>query len=241
MSFDLNLSTACNHEVYRELSLIDESLRIVRLDKPLAVASTLKLYAADNLVPAGMYTIIDDPQQIEVQRSKVIMFTRPWRSAQDYFETTYTTLPSFCAKCSGSNYLDDVQFDVRGGLQMLRDEKLLLQNVEKFIVTRINSNPFHLGIGTSLTGLIGTKITNITFLVSRITAEISKALQKLQGLQSQLRLTGRKMSAGETLQAVNEVKVTQNESDPTVMTALIAVTAASGKTVEYIQYLKIRS
>jgi hypothetical protein len=116
-----------------------------------------------------------------------------------------------------------------------------MQNVEKFTITKITSNPFQSFIGTSLEALIGTKITNPQFLITQITSEIVRALRKLQDLQSQYRQTGRPVTDGELLQSIESVTVTQNATDPTVFEANVIVTAVSGKTVEFVQVLKIRS
>jgi hypothetical protein len=240
MSFDINLTTTCNHEVFRELSVIDSDRRILRTDKPIASTSTLKVYATDNLIPESLYTFVDDPAQ-EIKRSKVVHFKDKWKSPTDYFEISYLTLVQYCAKCVGSGYLDDISYDVRGNLPILRDEYLLMQNVEKFMITRINSNPFHSFLGTSLEGLIGTRVVNSSFLVSQITAEISRALNKLKDLQSQYKQTGRPVTEGELLQSVESITVTQDEADPTVYRANVVVTAVSGKTVQFEQLLKIRA
>ena len=236
MSFDLNLNTACNHEIFRELSLIDSTRHILRLDKPLAVTASLSVYATDNLIPASMYTIIDDPQH---NGNKVISFKQKWKSPTDYFETTYYTIAQYCPKCVNTNYLDDITYDVRGDLIENRDETLLLQNAEKFTITNMGSNVFYTFIGTSLVSLIGSKVSNPSFMISQITSEISRAFQKFKDIQSQYQLTGRAMTPGETLKTVNNIQVTQDLNDPTIMRAQVDLEAVSGKTVTYVQYLKI--
>lgn len=241
MSFDLNLTTLCDHKVFRELTLIDTDRRSIRLAMPLASNNSVRLYATDNLLPSSMYSIENDPTQIEVNQAKMIVLNDKWQSPSDYFEVTYVTLAGFCTKCNGGNYLDDISYDVRGALVEQRDEYLLMQNVEKFIITTISSNPFHSYIGTGLKGLIGSKITNFGFLVSQITSEITRALQKFQDLQSQYQLTGRVVTPGELLQTVNSIDVLPDADDPTIVRATVSVTAQSGKTVTFTQVLKLRT
>lgn len=240
MSFDLNLSTLCDHRIYRELTFIDDSRRILRVDRPMAAASIVKIYATDNLLPSSMYTIIDDPETTQDEKNKAIQFRQKWRSPDDYFEIDYLTLSEYCPKCNNGNYLDDISYTIKGDFYQIRNEKLLMQNVEKFTITEINSNPFHTFIGTGLISLIGTRITDVSLLVSQITSEITITLQKLQSLQSQYRMTGRPVTSGEILESVESIEVTQDEDDPTVMKADVSVIAESGKTVEFSQYLKIR-
>lgn len=243
MSFDLNLTTACDHLVYKELSLLDSTAKILRPDKPIAITATLKLYATENLVPQNMYTIINDPQPppIGEDRLKVIRFKSKWRSPRDYFQICYQTLSGYCAKCAGTNYLDDITYDVRGDAFTIRNERLLMQNVEKFVVTTLGSNAFHDFIGTSLINLIGSRISSVSFLSSQITSEISRTLQKFQSLQSQYKATGRAVTDGEMLQSINSINVTQDVNDPTIFNADVSVSAVSGKTVEFTQRLKVVS
>jgi hypothetical protein len=220
--------------------LIDESRRILRVEKPMAAASVIKVYATGNLLPSSMYTIIDDPETTLNEKNKVIRFHQKWRSPDDYFEVDYLTLSEYCPKCNNGNYLDDISYTVKGDFYTIRNEKLLMQNVEKFTITELNSNPFHVFIGTSLVALIGTRITSVSLLVSQVTSEITRTLQKLQSLQSQYRMTGRSVTSGEILKTIDSIEVVQDEDDPTVMRADVSVIAESGKTVEFAQYLKIR-
>jgi hypothetical protein len=240
MSFDLNLNTLCDHLVFRELAAVEDDRRTIRFSSTLGAIDTVKLYATDNLVPSSMYEIVSDPNQINVNQDKVIQFKEKWKSPTDYFEITYVTLSNVCTKCVGSKYLDDLSYDVRGGLLQIRNEYLLMQNVEKFVVTTINSNPFHLYVGTGLVGLIGKRISSATFLQSQITAEIGRALQKLQDLQGQYLNTGRAITEGEMLATVDSIQVTQDADDPSIFRAEVTVTAQSGKTVQFTQIIRIR-
>lgn len=239
MSFDLNLNTLCDHTIFRELASIEEDRRTIRFSSTLGAIGTVKLYATDNLIPNNLYEIVGDPEQVNINQDKIIRFKEKWKSLTDYFEITYATLANVCTKCTGSKYLDDLSYDVRGGLLKVRDEYLLMQNVEKFIVTTINSNPFHLYVGTGLVGLIGKRISSASFLQSQITAEISRALQKLQDLQSQYLNTGRAVTDGELLATVDSIQVNQDKIDPSIFRVSVTVTAQSGKTVQFTQILRI--
>lgn len=238
MSFDLNLPTVCDHKVYRELAIMDGDQRSLRLSKPIS-SSKLQVYADDNLIPSSMYDIVVDPLTINVNQPKMIYFKTKWISPSDYFEVNYITLLNFCPKCVGLKVLNDISYDVRGGLKEIRNEYLLLQNVEKFTITEIQSNPFQPFIGTSLTALIGERIFDINFLVSKITQEINTTLEKFKSLQSQYIQSGRPVTDGETLRSVDNITVVQDRNDPEVLRANITITAASGKTVDFQQVLKI--
>jgi hypothetical protein len=242
MSFDINLTATCDHQVCRELQVLGSDRRLIRTDFPIASAATVEVYATDNFIPSSYYLLIDDPSPSpDSNQSKVIYFKDKWKALTDYFEISYLTLVGYCTKCVGSGYLDDISYNVRGDLPVLRDEYLLMQNVEKFVVTRLGSNPFQSFIGASLEDLIGTKVSNPSFLISQITSEITRSLKKLQDLQSQYKQTGRSVTKGELLQAIEGITVTQDANDPTIFEAKVVVSAVSGQTVEFVQVLKIRA
>jgi len=239
MTFDLNLTTLCDHVVFRELAVLADDLRSITLQKPLA-SSKITMYATDNLVPESMYKIVDDSLSLDPVLTRKIYLNQEWRTTYDYFEVTYNTIINYCTKCMASKYLDDISYDVKGGIYIQRDERLLMQNVEKFVITRINSNTFHTFIGTSIEGLIGSRLSNVGFLITQLKAEVTRTLQKFQDLQAQYRETGRAMSSGEILQSIDNVAVTQDVNDPTVFRIAITVTAESNQTVTFEQLIRLR-
>ena len=240
MSYDLNLLTTCNHRIYRETVELGSDRRSIRVAQPLA-SSKIELFASDNKLPGNSYSIIDDPETIEVQRPRMIYLNKKWGSLEDYFEVNYITLSGFCPKCTGFKTIDDLSYDAKGKLFTIRDEKLLLQNMEKFTITRKASNPFHTYIGTSLASLMGSKIYDISYLSTKVTQEINTTLNILKDLQSQYRLSGRAVTSGECLDKIENVHVTQNQQDPTILQADVTATAISGKSVGYTQYLRQRA
>lgn len=240
MSFDLNLATVCNHTVYKELADLGSDRKSIRVSKPIASINTLKLYASDSLVPKTSYVIVYDPNTITVNQPRMIYFKKKWRSTEDFFSVTYITTSDNCPKCAGLDKIDDISYDIRGSLVVARDEKLLLQNVEKFTVTEINSNPFHRYIGTSLVSLLGEKLIDPNYTSIKITQEISETLNKFKDMQNQYVLSGRVTTDGEILETVENINVTQDTEDPTILLATVRLRAKSGKSVDYAQYLKIQ-
>jgi hypothetical protein len=239
MSFDLNLNTLCDHAVFREMAFVQDDRRTIRLGEPLGAINSVQLYASDNMVPTNMYEVVSAPNEVDLNRDKIIWFKEKWKDLSDFFEINYVTQPSFCVKCAGNNYLDDISYNVRKELLETQNEYLLMQNVEKFIVTILNSNPFHLFIGTGLVGLIGKRISNFNFLSTQITSEINRALQKLQDLQGQYQMAGRTVTQGELLASIDDIQVVQDTNDPSVVRVNVTVSAQSGKTVEFTQIIRI--
>lgn len=239
MSFDLNLPTVCNHQIYRELASLAPDRRSLRVTKPIASAGSVVVYASNNMISRSLYSIVGDPETIDVNRPKMVYFNRKWRSPDDLFEVTYVTMSGFCPKCVALDVLDDISINAKGQLKEVRDERLLLQNMEKFTVTEVRSNPFHVFIGSSLVTLLGEKISDVDFLINRITQEISSSLTKFMDLQEQYRLSGRALTDGEALESIDSIEVTQDVDDPTILRADVECTARSGKPVEFSQTLKI--
>lgn len=240
MSFDLSIGRVCNHKIYRELVLLEDDQRTLQLSKPLASGVDIQIFVTDNLIPKSLYSVIYDTDPQTNTRTRMISLSVKWKSPQDPFEISYLTTKEYCPKCIGLETLDDIGYDVRGELSVLRDEKLLLQNLEKWVITQLRSNIFHSFVGTGLISLIGQRVADSDFIASKVTQEITTALQKFQDLQGQYMLTGRPLTDGETLQSLDNVVVTIDENDPTVMRAEITVTARSGKSVEFTQFLRVR-
>lgn len=239
MSYDLNLNTICNHKIFRELTLLSSDRRSIRMSKPLASATNLQLFASNDLVPKTLYTIVYDPTSQTLEQNRMVYFKQKWGSFSDYFEITYITYKESCSKCMGRTILDDISYDVKGQLVLARNEKLLLQNMEKFTVTQLGSNPFHDFIGTSLVALLGEKISDPDFLTNKIIQEINQSLTKFSDLQDQYRNAGRSLTDGEQLDSIDDIQVLFDEDDPTILRTDVTASAKSGKTVNFSQFLQL--
>lgn len=241
MSYDLSIQGICDHRMFRERAELASDRRSLRVSKLIATTANVVVYAADNLVPKSMYGFIYDPLMVAQAQERMVFFHKKWKSTEDYFEVCYNTMVNTCPKCVGLKTLDDIHFDARGELATLRNEELLLQNLEKFTVTAKGSNPFHRWLGTTLIQLLGTKLTDMDFMTTRVTQEINATLSALQDLQQQYIQAGRFMTTGEQLDKIVEIKVKRGTEDPTIVRADIAVRAKSGKTVTYSQYMRMPS
>lgn len=239
MSYDINIQRTCDHKVYRELvALDDDDRRSLRVSKPLA-ASAVQVFASNILLSPSFYTIIADPETIQVTQPRMIYLKNKWKAVEDYWEVSYYTISSYCPKCVGLNSLDDIQYNIKGDLLKIRNEALLLQNLEKFTVTEIQSNPFHTFIGTGLVKLLGSRITDSAFITNKVTQQITASLSVLKSLQEQYSQTGRAVTDGELLDVVDSVVVRFDDEDPTILRADITAKAKSGKSVNYSQYLQL--
>jgi len=208
--------------------------------KPIATTANVAVYASFDFVSSSLYTIVDDSVTLASYPPKMVFFVRKWRSVEDYFEVSYNTVKEWCPKCVGLGFLDDISYDVRGQFAISRDERLLVQNLEKFTVTELGSNAFHTFIGTNIVTLIGQRIYDFDFLTSQITQEIYATLAKFKDMQQQYAQTGRVLTKGEQLDQIKDVKVTQDTNDPTIVRVVVTATALSGKPVSYTQYMRLR-
>lgn len=239
MSYDLTLPTICNHRISRELSYVAPDLRSVRVAQPMSNTLTVQVYASDNLVPMTAYSIILDPRSNEVNPPKMIYFKYNWKSPDDTFEVSYNTFAATCPKCGGGGALHDISYTAMGTVSVSRNENLLLQNMEKFIITESASNPFHSYLGTNLVSLLGEKIYDMGFVRTKITQEVMGSIDKLKELQEKYVASGRTMTPGETLDTVDSVDVEQDDRNPSVLRVNVEATAASGEQLTYVQLLKI--
>jgi len=239
MSFDLNLPTVCDHRIYKEYVTLYVDRKTIRLSKPMAAAGNLELYASDDLVPSDKYSIIYDPIAIDVNRPRMIVLKNKWKATQDFFQVSYNTLKGFCPKCAGLESIDDINYNVRGDFLVTRDERLLLQNLEKFTVTEVGSNALEPFIGTSLVTLLGERVSDRNFIAGKVKQEISASLSALKDMQEQYRQTGRPVSLGEQLDVIEKINVSFDQNDPTILRADVTARAKSGKSIDYAQYLRL--
>jgi|GEM_PF-4219232 hypothetical protein len=238
MSYDLNLTTLCDHLVFKELTFLETDAQTIYLSRPVASSTALTVWITGNVLPFSFYNLITNPDTTNPSQVRYIKLNQPWPSPTDYFEINYITRSPFCTKCQGFNYLDDISYDINGDIVEISNEPLLMQNIEKFVITEIGSNPFFTFIGSGLGALIGTRVTNPQFLISQITSQITNSLNQLKSLQQQYALTGRPMTPGELLATINNISVQQDNNDPTIFRADISVTAQSGNTVQTTQVIK---
>jgi hypothetical protein len=239
MSFDLNLNTVCDHRIDKELVTLDTDLRSIRASKPIA-SSNVDVFASTDQLAKSLYNLVyDSKQNIPINQNRKVYLTFKWRSLEDFFELSYNTISSYCPKCVGFNQINDISYNVEGDFLILRNEPLLLQNLEKFTVTELQSNPFQLFVGTNLVKLLGQRITDTSYIATKITQEINTTLQTFKSLQTNLTYAKRTVTQGELLDKVTTIKVNFSKADPSILTAYIEAQAKSGKDVSFTQFLKV--
>jgi hypothetical protein len=155
-----------------------------------------------------------------------------------FIEVQYVTYIPYCPKCLSTKTIDDIAYSNYGDFVTAENELQLVQNIEKYIVTKIESNTFHPWFGTSLHSLLGTKIKDLDDLRASIRDQVNQAIEKLKSIQNQLVSSNTKVTNGELFSELISIEVEQTD-DPTIVSVIVVFTAKSGQTLEYEQYLQL--
>lgn len=145
------------------------------------------------------------------------------------FELDYNTLRGSCRRCASLNLEWDHRYDAGGDPVQARDVELLLQEVEKVVLTIKGTQAFHSWYGSSIETLIGQKIpANTTYLENQLSQEIRQTLEKYQSVKSrQAQL--QPITDSEFLVRVLSVEVTTDPDDLTFLFIQIRIQNRAGE------------
>jgi len=197
-TLDLSVRKICKHQVKKEKQAIEPDGKTIRLDRPVSSKSSIKLYINGYEIPKNQYSVVEDELGVTLDKVKIVLKNPRKSYLDDVVEIDYNTTVSNCRMCHGRGELDDLNTSTAKSLIFISDRDKLRQDIDKIIVTVLNSNPFHQWYGTLLTEYIGKKISNLDRLRRRITIEVQDALEKLKDLQRQQE-TYQSLSDGEVL------------------------------------------
>ncbi len=240
MSFELSLSHVCPHRTQQEhlsLDLTDRrSLRPLRPPANESVQLWVNGYLVDSSNTVWGYDLIQDPLRID--HGKKLYFRKRIKSSGDLFELSYNTTATNCRRCAGLRIEDDIFFNPLGLVVTLEEEQKLTQDMRKFVITQRASNHFHPYVGTSITELIGTKISDSGFVEVSLTEEVVDTLENLKSLQLQQQ-TVQLVTDKEFIFRVILVDVKQSKIDPSVFNILIVAVNKAGETCEIEQTISV--
>lgn len=236
MSFELQAETLCDHRVRREFTFMDRindpSHRELRIFQPIS-NNNVRLwyngveYAQDHEA-FGWKIVVDERSASEFPKKKIV-FNRAIRDANGFFEISYTTYSQLCRKCYGRDILYDHAFDSTGRLILVLFEQKLIQQVIKILMTKIGSNPFVTGYGTSIPDVIYTAIRDPEGLKSELVTEVSLAIEKQRNIhyyQNEVQYH----SPREILDRLIDVQVARSNDDPRVYYIAVEVSTLAGDT-----------
>jgi hypothetical protein len=194
-------------------------------------------YRGQQLVPG--WTIVSDPTTLATRPARLIIFDEPLRSSSDFVEISYSTIREECRRCGGSGLENDWRYDNNGQVIEIRDEGLLIQELQKDFYTIRGSNPFHTWYGTGLIEAIGKKISAGGFAQNLIVSDIYQAFNRWQSIKRQQEANGQFVSDREYPFRLLSVNLQQSSQDPTVIFVTVTVQNRSNDPIQLTRGLKL--
>jgi hypothetical protein len=238
MSYDIKLQNACDHKIMWIKEDLLSDYKTVNLRYPVSSIASFKVRINGQIVPLEAYSISTYKDNLTAQFFSRINFTKKIKLYNPIIECYYNTYQERCPKCLGVGLLDDIFINGKGDIEVVSKENLLLQNVEKIIITKISSNIFHDWYGTGLHTFIGTKIFDKDLLFNKIREQISVAIEKLRNIQRQMVSSGRKFDNGELFGKLLKIEIKETE-DPSLILINLIFTSQNNASIEYSQYLSL--
>jgi hypothetical protein len=208
---------------------------------PGALADTLGIssnreYRGSFVAPG--WTIISDQGQLEDRPTKLIVFDTPLKDYRPHVEITYNTVLQDCRRCGGLGYENDWRYGSNGEVGQVRQEALLLQQVQKLVFTVRGSNSFFSKYGTRITQVIGQKNRAGGLLQNMIVEDINRAFQAWQKMKEIQGADG-SLSDEEYPYKLQSVLASEDPVDPTIAYIEVTVQNRSGRIVEIARGIKL--
>jgi len=239
MSYDLKIQNLCDHKINWEKALLGSDYKTISLKYPISASASVSLRINNVVINTDDYTIyyLENNESV-VEPKTYIRMKKKIKLYDPFIEVQYVTYIPYCPKCLSVKTIDDIAYSNYGDFITAENELQLVQNVEKYIVTKIESNKFHSWFGTNLHSLLGTKIKDIDDLRASVRDQVNQAIEKLKKIQNQLISSNVKVSNGELFDELISIEVEQTD-DPTIVSVIVVFTAKNGQTLEYEQYLQL--
>lgn len=195
-------------------------------------------FRGQQLVPG--WTLISDPTTLADRPARLIIFDEPLRSGSEFVEISYTTVREECRRCGGSGFENDWRYDANGELIEIRDESLLIQELQKDFYTIRGSNQFHTWYGTGLIEAIGKKLAAGGFAQNLVVSDIHQAFNRWQDIKRQQEeKLGQTVTDREYPFRLLSVNLEQSTQDPTVIFVSVTVQNRSSEPIQLTRGLRI--
>ena len=186
------------------------------------------------------WALVNKPGTLSDRPLRLIVFDEPLRADLNFLEVNYTTVRQECRRCGGLAIENDWRYGVTGEVTQVRDEILLIQELQKIIYTITGTNSFHNWYGTRIIDQIGEKLVVGGILQNRITSDIYTAFGRWQSIKKQQEETvGQVVSDEEFPFQLQGVKLEQSQDDPTVLFITVTVANRSLKPIQLIRGLRL--
>lgn len=185
------------------------------------------------------WTLINDPNTLLDRPTRLIVFDQPLRGFNDFVEVNYTTVRQECRRCGGVGIENDWRYGTDGNVAEVRDEALLIQELQKATYTPRGSNPFHPWYGSSLLERIGQK-SNSALFQSTVVSDVQQTFARWQSIKSQQEKGGLQPVSDEEFPfRLVSAAVEQSSKDPTVFFVNVTVQNRSLKEIQLTRGLKL--
>lgn len=186
------------------------------------------------------WALVQKTNTLNDRPMRLIVFEEPLQADLNYLEVNYTTVREECRRCGGLGVENDWRYSVTGEVTQLRDEILLIQEIQKIIYTITGTNSFHNWYGTRIVDQIGEKLVIGGVLQNRITSDIYTAFGRWQSIKKQQEETvGQAVSDEEFPFQLQGVKLEQSQDDPTVLFITVTVANRSLKPIQLVRGLRL--
>ena len=186
------------------------------------------------------WVLIADPLTLSDRPTRMIVFDEPLRSAGDFAEISYNTVRQECRRCGGLGVENDWRYGKDGNTGEVRDEALLIQEIQKDFYTLLGSNPFHTWYGTGLLETIGKKLSMSGLVQNLILSDIQQAFNRWQSIKRQQENdVGQYVSDREFPFQLLSVNLEQSTKDPTVIYVKITIQTRSFEPIVLERGLKL--
>jgi len=186
------------------------------------------------------WALVQKTNTLNDRPMRLIVFEEPLQADLNYLEVNYTTVREECRRCGGLGVENDWRYSVTGEVTQLRDEILLIQEIQKIIYTITGTNSFHNWYGTRIVDQIGEKLVIGGVLQNRITSDIYTAFGRWQSVKKQQEETvGQAVSDEEFPFQLQGVKLEQSQDDPTVLFITVTVANRSLKPIQLVRGLRL--
>lgn len=236
---DIKIQNRCDHKVIFERVRVDSDRVSMYPAYPVGSHKNLEMTRFGSVVPPNQYSFVLSRATVYEGDYYKIELKNPDMYNDPLYELSYNTPSRYCPKCLGTQFVDDMIFDDRNEVQQVTGAQLLIQEVEKAIVTTKNTNKYYPWVGTKLKKLVGSKIADFTVLAQEIQADVRNALENLKNQQRSHQGMNPTVTSDQVLNTVEVVDVTPHENDPSIVQVYVQYTSQSGEPYDITQLMSL--
>lgn len=197
-----------------------------------------RLYRGRVITPG--WTLVNDPLTLNDRPTRLIIFDDLLKGTNNFVEITYSTIRQECRRCGGLGIENDWRYNLKGEVSQVRDEALLIQELQKDFYTLMGTNPFHTWYGTNLLDVVGKKLAAGGLVQNMIISDITQAFARWQSIKRQQEgKVGQAVSDAEFPYHLLSVNLQQSTADPTVVFVKIVVQNRAMKQIELERGLRL--